>query len=111
MENQATTEQERNRQWKAESAYLTHDDPLLACLTVLTKLLRKPHSPDSMVAGLPLVDNRLSPELFSRAAERAGLSSKVIKKQGCYENSKDFFRFVFHFFYFFLIILILCLVQ
>ena len=80
MENQATTEQERNRQWKAESAYLTHDDPLLACLTVLTKLLRKPHSPDSMVAGLPLVDNRLSPELFSRAAERAGLSSKVIKR-------------------------------
>ena len=80
MENQATTEQEQNRQWKADSAYLTHDDPLLACLTVLTKLLRKPHSPDSMVAGLPLVDNRLSPELFSRAAERAGLSSKVIKR-------------------------------
>lgn len=80
MENQATTEQVQNQQWKADAAYLTHDDPLLACLTILSKRLNKPHSPDSLVAGLPLVDNRLTPDLFSRAAERAGLSSKVIKR-------------------------------
>lgn len=80
MENQATTEQVQNQQWKADAAYLTHDDPLLACLTILSKRLNKPHSPDSLVAGLPLVDNRLTPDLFSRAAQRAGLSSKVIKR-------------------------------
>jgi ATP-binding cassette subfamily C protein LapB len=80
MEHQATNEHSQNRQWNADAAYLTHDDPLLACLTVLTKLLHKPHSPDSMVAGLPLVDNRLTPDLFSRAAERAGLASKVVKR-------------------------------
>ncbi|MDO8825728.1 cysteine peptidase family C39 domain-containing protein [Methylophaga sp.] len=80
MEHKATNQHGQNRQWEAEATYLTHDDPLLACLTVLTKLLQKPHSPDSMVAGLPLVDNRLTPDLFSRAAERAGLSSKVVKR-------------------------------
>lgn len=56
------------------------DDTLLGCLTILSKLLAKPHSPDSLTAGLPLVDNKLSPKLFARAAERAGLSSKIVKR-------------------------------
>ena len=58
----------------------TVDDTLLGSLTILAKILDKPHSSDSLVAGLPLVDNKLSPELFSRAAERAGLSSKIVKR-------------------------------
>ncbi|MDQ7072847.1 MAG: type I secretion system permease/ATPase [Gammaproteobacteria bacterium] len=66
--------------WDAEHGQSTLDDPLLACLTVLTKLLNKPHSADSLSAGLPLVDNKLTPKLFSRAAQRAGLSSKVVKR-------------------------------
>lgn len=58
----------------------TVDDTLLGSLTILAKILDKPHSADSLVAGLPLVDNKLSPKLFSRAAERAGLSSKIVKR-------------------------------
>lgn len=67
-------------QWEPEDGYRSFDDPLLGCLTILSKILNKPHSPDSLTAGLPLVDNRLTPGLFSRAAERAGLSSKVVKR-------------------------------
>ena len=58
----------------------TVDDTLLGSLTILAKILDKPHSADSLVAGLPLVDNKLSPKLFARAAERAGLSSKIVKR-------------------------------
>jgi ATP-binding cassette subfamily C protein LapB len=68
-------------QWEAEESHQTFDDPLLGCLTILSKILNKPHSADSLTAGLPLVDNRLTPKLFNRAAERAGLSSKVVKRQ------------------------------
>ncbi|MCD6055272.1 MAG: Toxin transporter ATPase and permease [Gammaproteobacteria bacterium] len=57
------------------------DDPLLACLLVLTKLRRHPYSRDALVAGLPLRDNKLTPDLFWRAAERAGLYSKLICRQ------------------------------
>ncbi len=71
----------KNEQWDAQDSYRTHDDPLLACLTLLAKILNKPHSPESLTAGLPLVDNKLSPSLFSRAAERAGLSSRIVKRK------------------------------
>ncbi|MCX4188609.1 ABC transporter transmembrane domain-containing protein, partial [Methylophaga sp. OBS4] len=67
-------------QWEAEDSYRTLDDPLLGCLNILAKMLNKPHSPESLTAGLPLVNNRLTPKLFSRAADRAGLSSKVVKR-------------------------------
>ena len=69
----------KKEQWDAQDSYRTHDDPLLACLTVLAKILNKPHSPESLIAGLPLVDNKLSPSLFSRAADRAGLSSRIVQ--------------------------------
>lgn len=66
--------------WDTGEHHKTFDDTLLGCLTILAKMLNKPHSPDSLVAGLPLVDNRLTPRLFARAAERAGLSSRVVKR-------------------------------
>ncbi len=55
-------------------------DPLLESLIILTKLQHRPFSEDALVAGLPLVDNRLTPSLFRRAAERAGLSSRIIER-------------------------------
>lgn len=58
----------------------THDDPLLASLVLVAKLLGRSYSAEALSAGLPLVENCLTPELFSRAAERAGLSSKVVKR-------------------------------
>jgi len=81
MVQDTTIEEDNNKaQWANQSNQSTLDDPLLSCLTILSKLLKKPHSAESLIAGLPLVDNKLTPKLFSRAAERAGLSSKVVKR-------------------------------
>lgn len=56
------------------------DDPLLGCLVLLTQKQDRPLSRDALCAGLPLVDNRLTPELFVRAARRASLSARVVKR-------------------------------
>ncbi|MEA2110538.1 MAG: type I secretion system permease/ATPase [Campylobacterota bacterium] len=66
-----------------------HLDPLLACLVVFTKLHHRPFSAESLTAGLPLKDTQSMPKLFSmddsksnfsRAAARAGFTSKLIKR-------------------------------
>lgn len=54
------------------------DDPLLECLLFITKLEHSPRTAEELIAGLPLVNNRLTPELFSRAAKRADLESKIV---------------------------------
>lgn len=63
-----------------------HLDPLLLCLVALTKLDKKPASAESLVEGLPfdpteekqkLFSLKSSHSIFSRAAERAGFSSKI----------------------------------
>lgn len=56
-----------------------HDDPLLESLVLLAKYHGRPATHTGLTAGLPLVDGRLDPELFPRAAERAGLSARVTK--------------------------------
>lgn len=56
-----------------------HNDRLLDCLMTMAKLHGLPASRAGLVAGLPLVHNRITVELFSRAAERAGLSSRIVK--------------------------------
>ena len=66
--------------WEIPDRGSTHDDPLLGCLLALTRIEQRPHSADALIAGLPLVDNRLNPELFVRAAKRAGLAARVIKR-------------------------------
>ncbi|NOQ79316.1 MAG: type I secretion system permease/ATPase [Gammaproteobacteria bacterium] len=54
------------------------DDPLLECLLIITKLHNSPRTVDELVAGLPLVNNKLTPELFIRATKRADLDSKIV---------------------------------
>ena len=58
----------------------THDDPLLDCLIQLCKLHERSATRTSLSSGLPLVHNRLSVELFSRAADRAGLASRTLHR-------------------------------
>jgi len=58
----------------------SHDDPLLLALLSVCKLLHSPHSADSLTAGLPLIDNKLSPALFVRAAQRAGFSTGLVRR-------------------------------
>lgn len=56
------------------------DDPLTGCLVILTRLFHHPFSAQTLTAGLPLENSRLTPELFPRAAARAGLTSRVVKR-------------------------------
>lgn len=56
---------------------MQHADPLAAALSQLAALLGRPLSVEALVAGLPLLEGRLTPKLVPRAAERAGLTAEV----------------------------------
>ena len=56
------------------------DDPLLASLVLLGELLERPTSAGRLTAGLPLEDGRLTPALAVRAAARAGLAARVVRR-------------------------------
>ena len=55
-------------------------DPLLASLVHVTGLLGRPWSAEALSAGLPVPETGLTPELFVRAAARAGLTARVIAR-------------------------------
>ncbi len=57
------------------------DDPLVACLVFLCRYHGRPRSAQVLLSGLPLGERRLSPELFLRAAERAGLAASVVRRR------------------------------
>ena len=59
---------------------LLHHDPLLACLVELTRWHGRPSTRAALSAGLPLQGGCLTPSLFARAATRAGLSSKIVRR-------------------------------
>ncbi len=55
-------------------------DTLLDCLMLLCQLNDVAMTRDALTSGLPLRNGKLTPLLFKRAAERANLVSKIIKK-------------------------------
>ncbi|GFO66356.1 type I secretion system permease/ATPase [Geomonas paludis] len=67
-------------QWNVAEDSDRHDDPLLDSLLLVAKLHGLPASRTGLTAGLPLVQNRVTVELFPRCAERAGLSSRLVKR-------------------------------
>lgn len=56
-------------------------DSLLECLLLVALGHGRPLSRDAALAGLPLVDGRLTPGLVARAAERAGLSVRFVRSK------------------------------
>lgn len=54
-------------------------DPLLGCLEELSRRFQRPRSRAALVAGLPVGDNPLTPELFVRAATRNDLQAELIE--------------------------------
>jgi len=60
---------------------LADHDPLLGCLVALTKIFEDPRTADALIYGLPLEDNRLTPNLFIRAAERIKLSARITNRK------------------------------
>ncbi|MBF0342220.1 MAG: type I secretion system permease/ATPase [Magnetococcales bacterium] len=73
-------EPEPQRQWPETDASSTTDDPLLHCLATLTRYWQRPQSLNALRAGLPLVENRFTPDLFLRAAARADIAARVVRK-------------------------------
>ncbi|MEO5375871.1 MAG: type I secretion system permease/ATPase [Alphaproteobacteria bacterium] len=61
-------------------AHAERDDPLLECLVFLTRHYGRPKSAEVLSAGLPLTGPRIGPDLFVRAAERAGLHARVVRR-------------------------------
>jgi len=65
-------------------------DPLLQCLVILTKLNNKPSSEEALAFGLPFKPGEPAKKLFeverskanfSRAAEKAGFKSRLVKRK------------------------------
>ena len=54
---------------------------MLHCLAALARHWQRPQSLNALLAGLPLVDNRFTPDLFVRAAARADLSARLVRKR------------------------------
>lgn len=67
-------------EWRLGGDTEVHNDPLLDCIVLLARLHGRPVSTGVVRAGLPLVDNALTVELFARAAKRAGLSARVLRQ-------------------------------
>ena len=59
----------------------SHDDPLLDGLLILCTLHDCPASRASLTAGLPMPEQRLSPDLLPRAAARAGLQGRILRRE------------------------------
>jgi ATP-binding cassette subfamily C protein LapB len=62
------------------SGPVMRDDALLSCLVILTRLFGNPKSPAALSASLPIGDDGLTPDLFLRAADRAGLSANKVRR-------------------------------
>lgn len=62
-----------------EASGLPGGGPLAASLTLIAALHGRRISRDALLSGLPMENGVLTPTLFSRAAKRAGLASKIIK--------------------------------
>ena len=77
--NQAALEETAD-QWRVKSASLEYPNPLLDCLVLLSKYFYNPYTADGIAAGLPITENAMTPELFQRAAQRIGLSSRFVKR-------------------------------
>jgi len=69
--------------WEIPADGSCTDDPLLGCLLTLAKIEHRSCTADTLVAGLPLVENKLTPQLFIRAASRIGLTARLVKRPLC----------------------------
>jgi len=70
----------QNHEWDVHQEDARQDDPLLFCLQALTRHYNISTSADALLAGLPLVDNQLTPELLVRSAGRVGLSAQIVRR-------------------------------
>jgi len=58
---------------------MSANDPIANCLVAAARLYGASITPEALTAGLPLDAGRLTPALVERAAERAGLSARLVR--------------------------------
>ncbi|PTB31464.1 type I secretion system permease/ATPase [Photobacterium phosphoreum] len=75
----STTENKQD-QWRISPSLSVTEDPLLDSLVLLSEYYGNPCSSEALIAGLPLSNAWLTPELFPQTAARAGLKAKLIRK-------------------------------
>lgn len=82
-EKAASTEASESDNWEISLSEVsrTDHDSLLGCLVAMTKVFDDPRTSDALIYGLPLEDNKLTPGLFVRAAERIGISARVTNRK------------------------------
>lgn len=68
-------------QWDLPRSARRPADPLADCLVILTQYYQQPFSTETLISGLPLVDGKLTPDLFVRAAARAEMSARVMRRR------------------------------
>jgi ATP-binding cassette, subfamily C, bacterial LapB len=64
----------------ASAASRPEPDPLLRCLVALASYHDRPVAPEALIAGLPLPEGRLTPNLFARAAQRIGYAAQTVAR-------------------------------
>ena len=67
--------------WDISQSEPLIDDPLLACLALCTKLFNKPLTAAQLMAGLPVINSQMTPDLFVRAAARANYDAQITKRE------------------------------
>ncbi|WP_318517996.1 type I secretion system permease/ATPase [Photobacterium leiognathi] len=70
----------QNEQWHISASQSVTEDPLLDALVLISEYYGNPCSGEALVAGLPLSNAWLTPDIFPQAANRAGLKTKLIRK-------------------------------
>lgn len=79
-EEPIVAQSEQSPDWRVDPR-AAHDDPLLACLVEITRLHGIPATAQALSSGLPLEDNRLTPALLPRAAKRARMTARVVRRE------------------------------
>jgi len=68
------------KEWSIAPSQVDYEDPLLTCLSLVAGLLERPISREALKSGLPRASEQFTPELAIRAADRAGLTAKVMRR-------------------------------
>ncbi len=67
--------------WPLEAERLSLNDPLMECLSMLAGECGRRITPVALAAGLPVpTDGIVTPAVFVRAADRAGLTAKMVSR-------------------------------
>ena len=54
-------------------------DELLQCLQAVARMHQHEISSETLTAGLPLEQGKLTPSVFTRAAARAGMTARIVR--------------------------------